>query len=81
MPHNFTAADVLGSSESALLLALFLPIPGYVVGWMTNVFRFRARTFLMRMVFSTPIAVAIMPVFVYLAGGHPRVLWFFFAAF
>jgi len=81
MPHNFTAADVLGSFESALLLTLFLPIPGYVVGWMTNVFRFRARTFLMRMVFSTPIAVAIMPVFVYLAGGHPRVLWLFFAAF
>jgi hypothetical protein len=81
MPLNYTAADVLGSSESALLLALFLPIPGFVVGWITNVFRFRERTFLMRMVFSTPIAVAVMPVVVFLAGSHPRVMWSLFAAF
>ena len=37
MLRNFTALDVTGSVEAALLLSLFLFIPGYVIGWVSNV--------------------------------------------
>jgi len=80
MLHNFTTVDVMGIGESAMLLALFFIPPGYVAGWLTNAFRFRARTSLMRFALSPPISIAITPVIVYALGPYPRLLWVFFAA-
>ena len=75
---NFTVADVLGSIEASLLLSLFLFVPGYVIGWVTNVFLFRQRRAVTQWALSTPLAVAVVPILVYLLGRYPSVLWAFF---
>jgi hypothetical protein len=79
MLHNFTVADVLGIGKAAALLALFFVPPGYVAGWLTDAFHFRARPFIMRFVLSTPVSVALLPIVVYFLGPYPRLLWQLFA--
>ena len=75
MLTNFTAIDILGTVEASLFLGLFLFVPGYVIGWATNVFLFRQRRVVTRLALSTPLAVAVMPIVVYLAGRYPGLLW------
>jgi len=75
MPGNFTAADIVGSVEASLLLTLILLIPGYVVGWLSNVFDFRNRRLETQALLSTPLAVAVVPVLIFLLGRYPKVLW------
>jgi hypothetical protein len=75
MLHNFTAADIIGSVEASLLLILILFIPGYVIGWLSNVFDFRERRFKTQVLLSTPVAVAVVPILIFLVGRYPKVLW------
>lgn len=77
---NFTVADILGSIEASLLLALVLFVPGYVIGWVSNIFLFRQRRVVTQCALSTPLAVAVVPILVYLLGRYPRVLWAAFLA-
>jgi hypothetical protein len=80
MLHNATLADLFGSTEAMLLLALFVFVPGYVAGWLTNVLRFREQKLSMRLLLSTPLAIAIVPITADLAGRYPPLLWALFAA-
>ena len=80
MLRNFTAVDVVGTAEASLLLTMVLFIPGYVIGWLSDAFAFRERRVTMQLVLSTPLAVAVLPILVYLFGPYPRVLWTLFAA-
>jgi putative effector of murein hydrolase LrgA (UPF0299 family) len=80
MLRNFTVLDVAGSIQAALLLSLFLFIPGFVIGWISNVFEFRARRLATQILLSSPLAVAIVPIFTYFAGRFPKVLWVLFAS-
>ena len=75
MLTNFTVLDVIGSVEATLLLGLFLFVPGYVIGWGTNVFSFRQRRAVTQLALSTPLGVAVVPILVYLLGRFPLVLW------
>lgn len=75
MLTNFTALDIMGSVEASLLFGLFLFVPGYVIGWGTNVFAFRQRRVVTQLALSTPLAVAVMPIVVYLLGRYPALLW------
>jgi len=75
MLSNFTATDIVRSVEASLLLSLILFIPGYVVGWLSNSFRFRERRFAAQALLSTPLAVAVVPVLIFLVGRYPKVLW------
>jgi hypothetical protein len=79
MLTNFTVHDTFGSIEAALLLGLFLFVPGYVIGWATNVFAFRQRRTVTQLALSTPLAVAVVPIVVYLLGRYPAALWSVFA--
>lgn len=79
MLTNFTAIDIVGTIEASLLLGLFLFVPGYVIGWSTNVFLFRQRRLVTRVALSTPLAVAVLPIVVYLAGRYSGLLWSGFA--
>ncbi|MFB3813483.1 MAG: hypothetical protein ACE14L_05170 [Terriglobales bacterium] len=79
MLHSFTVADVLGTIEAAALLTSFVFVPGYVAGWLTNVFAFREQRLSLRVLLSTPLSVAICPVAVFLLGRFPVALWAFFA--
>ena len=78
MLDNFTVVDVLGTIKASLLLGLFLFVPGYVIGWATNVFLFRQRRTVTQLALSTPLGVAVVPIVVYLAGRLPGVLWTLF---
>jgi hypothetical protein len=80
MLGNFTAIDVIRSAEASLLLALILFIPGYVVGWLSNSFGFRARRFAEQALLSTPLAVAVVPIIIFIGGPSPRALWTLFGA-
>jgi hypothetical protein len=80
MLHNFTVHDVLGSSAAALALTLFVFVPGYVTGWLTNAFHFRREGLVRRIVLSTPLGVAAVPVLVFFLGHWPLALWLFFGA-
>jgi len=80
MLRNFTAIDIIGSVEATLLFVLVLFIPGYVVGWLSNVFEFRERRITTQFLLSSPLAVAVLPVVIYLLGRYPKVLWTLFGA-
>ena len=80
MFRNFTAADIAGSVEATLLLSLVLFIPGYVVGWLSNVFDFRDHRFATQALLSTPLGVAVVPVLIFLVGRDPKALWTLFGA-
>ena len=80
MISNFTQTDMVGSVEASLLLMLILFIPGYVIGWLTNVFEFRQRLVTTQAVLSTPLAVAVLPILVFYMGRYPAALWAFFGA-
>jgi len=80
MLRNFTVADIVGSVEASLLFALILLIPGYVVGWLSNVFDFRQRRLATQALLSSPLAVAVIPILVYLLGPYPKALWILFGA-
>ena len=78
MLTNFTILDLIGSVEASLLLGLFIFVPGYVIGWATNVFLFRRRRLVTQLALSTPLAAAVVPIVVYLLGRYPGALWTFF---
>lgn len=80
MLTNFTLIDILGTIEASLLLGLFLFVPGYVIGWTTDVFSFRRRRTVTQLALSTPLAVAVVPIVVYLTGRYPGLLWSVFVA-
>ena len=80
MPRNFTVLDVAGSIQAALLLSLFLFVPGYVIGWISNAFQFRSRRLRTQILLSSPLAVAIVPIVTYYAGRFPNALSVFFAS-
>ena len=80
MLHNFTVIDLFGSTAGALLLTLFVFVPGYVAGWLTNVFGFRQERPAMRVLLSTPLGVAVVPILIFLLGRYPIALWSFFGA-
>jgi hypothetical protein len=79
MLNNSTVADLLGSTEAMLLLSLFVFVPGYVAGWLTNVLRFREQKLAMRLLLSTPLSIAIVPITTDLAGRYPPLLWTLFS--
>ena len=80
MLRNFTVLDVVGIVEASLLMTLILFIPGYVLGWLSNVFEFRERRLAMQVALSTPLAVAVFPVLIDLLGRDPKILRILFAA-
>src|SRR5580704_3172214 len=80
MSWNLTAVDIVRSVEASLLLSLILFVPGYVVGWLSNLFEFRDRRFLIQIILSTPLAVAVVPGLIFLFGRYPTALWTLFGA-
>ncbi|MFN8412656.1 MAG: hypothetical protein U0Z26_09740 [Anaerolineales bacterium] len=63
---NFALQDVLSAGIGFLLFPLVIVIPGYLIGWVFNLFEFRTQLFLMRFIISVLLSMAISPVFYYL---------------
>ncbi len=66
MLSNFTLQDILGTTLAFGLFPLVIVFPGYVFGWIFNLFDFRARLLPARFAISLILSVAISPIFYYL---------------
>ena len=66
--HNFMLSDWAAISAGFCLFALVGFIPGYALGWMLDVLRFRERTLSFRLALSVPLSIALGPILSYLIG-------------
>jgi hypothetical protein len=60
--HNYTVSDILGALKAVALFSIFLFTPGYVVGWLLNLFAFRAKLLTERILLSVPLSVGFSPI-------------------
>src|SRR5437870_1891619 len=76
MTHNFTAWDIAATLIAFALFALFVVIPGYVLGTLLDLFGFNRRTLLARIAISVSLSIAVVPITVYLCWlSMPSMPW------
>ncbi len=63
---NFTVTDALGIIKASLALLPFIVAPGYVAGWALNLFEFRQRRPILRLILAVPLSIAVCPMLSYL---------------
>jgi len=80
--HHFMRDDLVGSAIAVILFTAFLFVPGYVIGWLTNVRDFRREPGVWRVLWSLALSVGVMPVVGFLAGSYlgMGMLWGIYAA-
>ncbi|HYM06643.1 MAG TPA: hypothetical protein VEU11_08800 [Terriglobales bacterium] len=66
MKESFMVSDVIATSAAFFIFALFLFVPGYVCGWLADVFDFKKRSLLARFAISIPLSIGICPILTYL---------------
>jgi len=77
--RNFTVIDTLGILKACLALFPFVFAPGYVAGWALNLFEFRQRRLILRLILAVPLSVAICPMLSYLLARFlESALWAFY---
>ncbi len=64
--QNFTVVDTLGTLKASLALLPFMFAPGYVAGWALNLFEFRQRRPILRLILAVPLTIAVCPMLSYL---------------
>jgi hypothetical protein len=79
--HSFMLSDLLRSLAAVSIAPLFLFVPGFVLGWLANLFDFRRRSAAFRIALSVPLSISVCPIVVYLAGRYASMLsvWLVFA--
>ncbi len=76
--RNFTVVDTLGTLKASLALLPFMFAPGYVLGWALDLFEFRQRRPILRLILAVPLTIAICPMLSYLlARSLEPGLWVF----
>jgi len=66
--RSFTLVDTLGTLKACLALLPFMFAPGYVAGWALNLFEFRQRRPILRLILAVPLSIAICPMLSYVLG-------------
>jgi hypothetical protein len=61
-------SDLIGISAGFALFSLLAFLPGYAIGWLTNVFEFRTRLLPFRLAASVPVSLAVGPILGYTVG-------------
>jgi len=64
--RNFTVVDTLGTLKACVALLPFMFAPGYVAGWALDLFEFRQRRPILRLILAVPLTIAICPMLSYL---------------
>ena len=64
--ENFTLVDTLGTLKASLTLLPFMFAPGYVAGWALDLFEFRQRRPILRLILALPLTIAVCPMLSYL---------------
>ena len=68
LSFHFLTSDLIGISAGFALFSLLAFFPGYAIGWLTNVFEFRARLLPFRLAASVPVSLAVIPILGYTVG-------------
>ncbi|MGA7645765.1 MAG: hypothetical protein WBW01_04585 [Terriglobales bacterium] len=77
--RNFTLIDALGILKACLALLPFMFAPGYVAGWTLDLFEFRSRRPILRLILAVPLSIAICPMLSYLLARFLEpALWVFY---
>ena len=77
--RNFTVVDTLGILKACLALLPFVFAPGYVAGWALDLFEFRQRRPILRLILAVPLTIAICPMLSYLLARFVEPgLWAFY---
>src|SRR5208283_3957720 len=77
--QNFTVVDTLGTLKASLALLPFMFAPGYVLGWVLDLFEFRQRRPILRLILAVPLTIAICPMLSYLLARYLEPgLWVFY---
>src|SRR5208337_250395 len=77
--RNLTVVDALGTLKACLALLPFMFAPGYVAGWVLNLFEFRQRRLVLRLILAVPLSIAICPMLSYLLARFLEPgLWAFY---
>ncbi len=66
---NFTLQDIIGTLLGVALFPLVIVFPGYVFGWLFDLFEFRARLLPARLAISLLLSIAITPILYYLTAS------------
>lgn len=66
MLNNFTLQDIFGASLACALFALIYVAPGYVLGWLLDLFDFTRRSSAVRFLIAIVLSVAISPIILFL---------------
>jgi len=77
--RNFTVVDTLGTLKACLALLPFIFAPGYAAGWVLDLFEFRQRRPILRLILAVPLSIAICPMLSYLLARFLEPgLWVFY---
>ncbi|MGA7194467.1 MAG: hypothetical protein WBW94_12630 [Anaerolineales bacterium] len=66
MMINFTLQDIFGSLLACLFFSLIFVAPGYITGWLLDLFDFKRRSAAARFVISIVLSMAICPILLFL---------------
>lgn len=66
---NFTLQDILGAALAFYLFPLVIVFPGYVFGWLFDLFDFRLRRPFVRLAIGLALSFAISPIVLYLTSS------------
>lgn len=66
---NFTLQDIIGTLAGVALFPLVIVLPGYVLGWLFDLFEFRTRLLPARLAISLLLSIAITPILNYLTAS------------
>jgi hypothetical protein len=65
---HFLLSDLTGISAGFVLFSLLALLPGYAIGWLTNVLGFRRRSLPFRLAASVPVSLSVAPIIGYTIG-------------
>jgi hypothetical protein len=67
-PHDYMTADCAGILLAFALFSLIALTPGYALGWLLDLMRFRTRAFPCRLALSVTLSIALGPLLSYFVG-------------
>jgi len=63
---NYTIQDIFGTVLALILFSLIFVFPGYVTGWILNLFDFKRRTAVSQMILAMTISASVVPACLFL---------------
>ncbi len=80
-PEHFMRDDLVGVALATVMLAALLIPPGYLFGWLFDLFDFRGETLAWQVLLALPLSIALVPILEFLLWTYTSVafVWTFHA--